>query len=108
MLSKNVDFTYDSTELFNKFTATISAGLCTALVGANGTGKSTLVSLITGLDRPSQGDVYLNNLPLLEYNTDVIAQYYGYVPKIFLFLLTLFEQISLWGEKFQIIVYMIF
>lgn len=78
---RDLDFTYQSTPIFNKFNATIPAGLCTALVGANGVGKTTLVSLITGLDCPSSGAVYLNQVPLLEHSSETIAQHYGYVPQ---------------------------
>lgn len=83
---RDVNFNYDSTSVFTKLNAIIPAGLCTAFIGANGVGKTTLLSLIMGLDRPSSGIVYLNNSPLLDHNIDVIAQHYGYVPQnIFIF-----------------------
>jgi ABC-type lipoprotein export system ATPase subunit/ABC-type lipoprotein release transport system permease subunit len=43
---------------------TIQRGEFIALVGPSGSGKSTLLNLLGGLDRPSAGKLWLNDLPL--------------------------------------------
>ncbi len=42
----------------------VSQGESVALVGASGSGKSSLLHLIAGLDEPDQGAVYVNGEPL--------------------------------------------
>jgi rhamnose transport system ATP-binding protein len=41
----------------------VAAGAVHALVGENGAGKSTLVKLITGMERPDQGEILLDGVP---------------------------------------------
>lgn len=45
---------------------TINQGEFIALVGPSGSGKSTLLNLLGGLDRPSSGELWLNDLALHE------------------------------------------
>jgi putative ABC transport system ATP-binding protein len=42
----------------------VSAGEFVAIVGKSGSGKSTLVNLLTGIDRPSKGEVLVGGVPV--------------------------------------------
>ncbi|MDR7328664.1 ABC transporter ATP-binding protein [Corynebacterium guangdongense] len=42
---------------------TLAAGTTTALVGTTGAGKSTLAAVLAGLQRPTAGEVYLDDVP---------------------------------------------
>ena len=53
---------------------TIQRGEFVAIVGPTGAGKSTTLGLISGLDRPSRGDVLIGGAPLQGLNREV-----GYV-----------------------------
>ncbi|RLE39772.1 ABC transporter ATP-binding protein, partial [Candidatus Acetothermia bacterium] len=46
-------------ELFSEFTAEVNPEERIALVGDNGVGKSTLLSIIAGRESPSAGKVHL-------------------------------------------------
>ena len=45
-------------------TLTISAGEVVSLLGANGTGKTTLLRIVAGLESPDQGEVWLGPVSL--------------------------------------------
>src|SRR5579872_3772267 len=44
--------------VFSGLSMTVEGGEMVAIVGESGTGKSTLLHVLSGLDRPSGGDVY--------------------------------------------------
>lgn len=46
----------------------------TAIVGASGSGKSTLLHCMAGLDKPSSGKVFLDDLDLYSLNDDKLSK----------------------------------
>ncbi len=52
--------------IFEDLEASISAGELTVLVGRSGTGKSTLLNLISGIDLPDAGTVSIDGLSLTD------------------------------------------
>lgn len=63
---KNVFFNYSNkTETVVKsFNLTINVGEKIGIVGSSGSGKSTIIGLITRLYRPTIGEIYLDEIPL--------------------------------------------
>ena len=59
------------TRILSSISARIPAGRCTAVIGASGAGKSSLLRLLNRLDDPSTGQVLLDDVPLTEF--DVLA-----------------------------------
>jgi ATP-binding cassette subfamily C protein len=64
----------------------LQAGRITAIVGPSGTGKTTIVDLITGLVEPESGDVALDGTPLREIDLRAWRETVGYVPQEMLLL----------------------
>ncbi|HOA23538.1 MAG TPA: ABC transporter ATP-binding protein [Aggregatilineales bacterium] len=56
---------------------TIDAGEFVAVVGKSGSGKSTMINMITGIDRPTSGEVYVNGTPIHTLNEDQMARWRG-------------------------------
>ncbi|KGO93065.1 ABC transporter ATP-binding protein [Flavobacterium subsaxonicum] len=52
----------------------LKAGSLTALIGANGIGKSTLLRTLTGIQQPLSGNVLLNNMAVAEYSAQELSQ----------------------------------
>ena len=59
----NLSYIYPNTDNFalKDVNVTFNKGELTAIVGKNGSGKSTLVKLISGLYKPTQGEIYYND-----------------------------------------------
>jgi len=55
----------------------VDKGEFVAVVGKSGSGKSTLSNMITGIDRPSRGEVYVNGTAVHELNENQIAVWRG-------------------------------
>ncbi|CUW08458.1 Subtilin transport ATP-binding protein spaT [Leuconostoc gelidum subsp. gasicomitatum] len=67
---KNVMFNYPNSEFnaLNDINITIERGSLTAIVGKNGSGKTTLLKLLSGLYKPSSGEMYFNNVSTSNLN----------------------------------------
>ena len=52
---KNLDFSYKKTSVFSNINLSFPQGAIYGLLGENGVGKTTLLKLICGLQRPGQG-----------------------------------------------------
>ena len=59
----------------------VRRGVLAALIGANGSGKSSLIRLLGGLVRPARGEVFFAGVPLLSLETRVRARRIAYVPQ---------------------------
>jgi putative ABC transport system ATP-binding protein len=56
-------------------TLNVPAGQFVAVMGPSGSGKSTLLNLIAGLDRPTQGEVYVDGVPVSRLGEAALARY---------------------------------
>jgi ATP-binding cassette subfamily C protein len=77
----DVGIEYDGRSVLEDVSIEIPVGGVTAIVGASGTGKTTLVDLITGLCVPQRGVVAIDGVPLPELDLRRWREMIGYVPQ---------------------------
>ena len=77
---KNVSFTYpNGTQALFDVTMTIPAGKTVAFVGLSGAGKSTLLNLLCKFYAPTTGQICLDGVDILEYETHLLRRRIGLV-----------------------------
>ena len=92
---RNVTFLYGNREVLSDVSFSVKAGETVAIVGATGSGKSTLVNLLPRLHNPPRGTVFIDgrdvrDIPLLELRGMI-----GFVPQEpFLFSYTLADNVA--------------
>lgn len=95
---RDVSFRYPGTErlVLSNVSFRVPAGSMLAVVGATGSGKSTLVGLMVRLFDPSEGEVLLDGVPLRELPLHRLREAVGFVPQeAFLFSETIRENLAL-------------
>jgi len=58
---KELTKTYGETKAVDNISFTVQPGVVTGFLGPNGAGKSTTMRMILGLDKPTSGEVLINN-----------------------------------------------
>lgn len=78
----DVSFSYDSSnKVLNQATFNIKKGEKVAIVGESGAGKSTIIDLIMGFQKPTSGSISFDNANINELSSNSIRKIIGYVPQ---------------------------
>ena len=95
---ENISFAYDKKPIFKDLNLEFEKGKVYAIIGRSGTGKTTLLSVLSGLAAPTTGKVYYDGKDIEKINKyDFRSQYVGVVFQSFNLLtkFTAFENVSL-------------
>mmetsp|Transcript_6128 Transcript_6128/g.9828 ORF Transcript_6128/g.9828 Transcript_6128/m.9828 type:complete len:587 (-) Transcript_6128:1564-3324(-) len=79
---RNISFNYPSRKelrVLNNFSAVFEAGKTTAIVGASGSGKSSIIQLIERFYDPAAGEILLDGKNIIELDLRSMRQCIGYV-----------------------------
>lgn len=55
----------------------IKPGEFVGVIGKSGSGKSTMINMITGIDRPTDGEVWVNGTPIHKFSENQMAKWRG-------------------------------
>lgn len=95
---RDVSFRYPGTEreVLSEISFSAPAGSLVAIVGATGSGKSTLVHLLTRLYDPTAGEILVDGVPLTRLSLRQLREAIGVVPQeAFLFSDTIRDNLGL-------------
>ena len=93
---RNLRFSYNGHAILKNINLRIPAGKTVAVVGATGSGKSTLVGLIPRLYDAPPGTLLIDGVPIREIPLRTLREHIGFVPQeTFLFSETIHENVKL-------------
>ncbi len=72
---KNISHTYD-VEVLKQLNLTLEGHKSVAIIGVSGSGKSTLIRLMSGLEKPTSGEVKINGF---DVNDEIYRKSVGFV-----------------------------
>lgn len=78
---RNVSFSFGDVRIINNLNLRIPARKLTLIVGASGTGKTTLTDLLLGFYKPERGEILIDGTPLGEIELRAWRRVIGYVPQ---------------------------
>ena len=76
---KNIDFSYDDKKLFQGVSAFIPSGKTTALIGASGSGKTTICNLIARFWDVDSGEIAIDGTNVKDYRYDNLLSNFSFV-----------------------------
>jgi ATP-binding cassette subfamily B protein len=92
---RNLSFSYNETPVLSGISLKVPAGSSLAIVGPTGSGKSTLINLITRLYEAPEGSLLIDGRPVRDYPLAVLRRNIGLVPQeTFLFSTTIRENLA--------------
>ncbi|HUP39933.1 MAG TPA: ABC transporter ATP-binding protein [Vicinamibacterales bacterium] len=92
---RNLSFMYGTREVLTNVSFAVKAGETVAIVGATGSGKSTLVNLLPRLQNPPRGTVFIDGRDVRAMPLNELRSLIGFVPQEpFLFSDTLADNVA--------------
>ena len=95
---KNISFGYNDRSILKNFNLHINLGEKIGIIGTTGSGKTTLVDIISGIIKPENGRIYYDDINIKNLNNQVLK--IGYIPQSATLIAgTLKENITLNSKK---------
>ena len=68
LILKSLNFSYENEEVLKDINFNFQSGVLNIISGESGVGKTSLLNLIAGLERPSSGSIVLDNITQVDSN----------------------------------------
>ena len=98
---ENVSFSFDNgIQILRNINIEIPSNSTVAFVGESGAGKTTLVNILIGLLRPTEGTIYIGGIPYQKFDPYQIRRNIGYITQEnVIFNDTIYNNITLWNSN---------
>ena len=73
--ANNISKSYGNLEVLKKIDLSVKKGEIVSIVGASGAGKSTLLHILGTLDKPDEGDVFINGQNIIRMKNSNLARF---------------------------------
>lgn len=78
---KNLSVSYENNIIIEDMNLSIPKGKISIIIGANGCGKSTLLKTISRINKPKNGDIFINNNNIKKVKEKNIAKEVAFLPQ---------------------------
>lgn len=78
---KNISFSYGEDLIFSDISFSIDKGDVLCILGPNGTGKTTLIKCLNGLNEADSGEILINGKNIQNLSFREISKSIGYIPQ---------------------------
>lgn len=78
---KNLSVAYESNTIIEDMNLSIPKGKISIIIGANGCGKSTLLKTIARINKPKNGDIFINDKNIKKVKEKDIAKDVAFLPQ---------------------------
>ena len=78
---KNLRVGYENNTIIEDMSLSIPKGKISIIIGANGCGKSTLLKTIARINKPTNGDIFINNKNIKKVKEKNIAKEVAFLPQ---------------------------
>ncbi len=97
---KDVSFKYKDKLVLKNFNLTINRNDKIGLVGRSGSGKTTIIKLLIGLYKPSEGDILVDGKTINQFNSDSVKESISIVLQDSeVFNMSMYENLTLMQKK---------
>lgn len=79
IIFNNVSFSFKDHNVLDNYSVAIPANKIVGLSGASGSGKSTFIKLIFGIEEPSKGEIFIGNVLITKNNCKSVRRYISYM-----------------------------
>lgn len=76
-----ISFSYGKKSVFRAFSASFAPGKIYGIIGPNGCGKTTLIRLLSALEKPSEGTLTLDGKPYGDFTPKDLARQISLLPQ---------------------------